>query len=75
MEASPNVSFGEKSYRDIAVTNRDDQDQDEQYTTAQSVATMGVASIIYNQSAQSEILLIQAYIQSTIETSMSAMTA
>ena len=73
MDANPNMSFGENSYRDIAVNSSEDQDQYNQNTVAPSVATMGVASIRDNQSAQSAISLMQASIQSTLETSFTAM--
>ena len=75
MDTSPNVNFGENSYLDIAVNSSVDQDQDDQNTTAQSVATIGVTYIRDDQSAQSEFSLMQASIQSTIETSFTAMTS
>ena len=73
MDASPNVNFGEHSYRDIALNSSDDQDQDDQNTTEQSVATIRLTSIRDDQSAQSAISLMQESIQSTIETSFTAM--
>ena len=73
MDASPNVSFGENSYRDIAVNSSEDRDQDDQNTAAPSVATMGAASIRDDQLSQSAISLMQASIQSTLETSFTAM--
>ena len=73
MDASPNVSFGENSYRDIAANSSENQDQDDQNTAAPSVATMGAASFRDDQSAQSVISLMQASIQSTLETSFMVM--
>ena len=34
MDTSPNLSFGENSYQDIAVKSSEDKDQDDQNTTA-----------------------------------------
>ena len=62
----PNVSFGEKSCCNITINNQNEQYQDGQNTKVQTIAKLGEASIINNQSTQTEISLMQASIQRNV---------